>query len=303
SDFGPGSMEESSGEGSGERRRVPLDDMLKVLQGDETALDRLIRTMNEDLLKAELPAVPVVWEASQIDQAVAGDAVLRKKLLKDLNVHMDGTPADFFTETALVDGIVIRAPLPITVPIAGKRTTLTGHVMLPYRPAFTRDVEKHFRDSLNPSSETIKGFFLMERQKLVDQPGNKEDVAKALQTRIDPNVLKRYAEAPLRVLQNARVVLNEQYMAEAEWKETETFQGQKLYKIVLQLTEEGRQRIWQYSRRHAGEQLLFIADGVAIAAPRIRQEISQGEVTITQVPEPTLVRDTVDLINELKKKS
>jgi hypothetical protein len=304
SDFGPGDMSErTEGDTSTERRRVPLDDLLKSLQGDEEALERLIRTMNEDLLKADLPAEPVVWTAEDLKKAIDGDQELQKKLLRDLNVDLDGNPAEFFTRTALIDGIVIRAPLPITIPIEGQRRTLVGHVMLPFRADFAQDVEKHLRNNIDPSNDTIKGFYILERQRLEEQAGNRQDVRRALLTRIDPEVLQQYAHAPLRVLQNASVVLNENFIEDAEWKETESFQGQKLYKIVLRLTDEGRQRMWQYSRRHAGQQLLFIADGVAIAAPRIRREISQGEVTITQVPEPTLVRDTVDLINELKKKS
>jgi preprotein translocase subunit SecD len=71
----------------------------------------------------------------------------------------------------------------------------------------------------------------------------------------------------------------------------------------VSLTDPGRRRIWQFSRRNPGAQLLFIVDGNAIAAPRIRHELSSSSIAITQIPDRGLVEDAVEQINTLRKPS
>ena len=70
--------------------------------------------------------------------------------------------------------------------------------------------------------------------------------------------------------------------------------GKPLYDLVLDLNDEGRDRLWKYSRNKVGTQLLLIVDGVAIAAPRVRHELAQKTVTITQMPDKALIQDAID---------
>ncbi len=72
--------------------------------------------------------------------------------------------------------------------------------------------------------------------------------------------------------------------------------------LTIEMTDEGRRRLWQYSEDKIGTQLLLIVDGVAIAAPKISHELAQGELTITQMADEGLVKeDTVNAINKGKK--
>jgi hypothetical protein len=68
--------------------------------------------------------------------------------------------------------------------------------------------------------------------------------------------------------------------------------------MALNLTPEGKDRLWQFSRKgNIGAQLLVIHNGIAIAAPRIRHELAQSNVSITQLPERSLAQETVDFLN------
>jgi len=79
--------------------------------------------------------------------------------------------------------------------------------------------------------------------------------------------------------------------------------GKTVADIRIHLTDEGRKRMWQYSRKNRGSQLLVIGEnGIAIAAPRIESEITTGEVIINSVPNPSLAAELVETIKSYTKK-
>ena len=67
--------------------------------------------------------------------------------------------------------------------------------------------------------------------------------------------------------------------------------------ITINLTDEGRMRLWKYSVGRVESHLLLVADGIPIAAPIIRDELREGELTITQMEDEALVKDAVDALN------
>jgi hypothetical protein len=206
----------------------------------------------------------------------------------------------------LWNGITIDLSVPVKVSVRGVQQTLVAHVKIPYRVQFTRDVEKNIYakvKSLTPTNEEIKGYYLEEAKVLVDKPQERESLAKALGALIDPTIVKGYAEAAEKVLGNTKVVLNEQFVRDAHKEEVPTDSGKTVYDLVLDLTDEGRDRLWQYSRHRSGTQLLLIVNGVAIAAPVVRHELAQKQVTITQMIDPDLVDDAVNTIKQASKKS
>ena len=286
----------------GNKKRVPLREMLKTLEGDEVALGKLITDMNDDLKKADMPTVEVPWTPEKIEKAIGGDATLKAQLEKDLNVHLDGTPLAEIRPQSLQNGIVLICKVPIDVKVAGVTKTMNGEIKIPYVPRFVRDVVKLYQDDFNPSRAVIAGNYGLTAQALAEKPSDREDVAKSLRTRIDPKSLNSlYADAPSRILANANVVLNESLIEDCSYKAVAGPNGKKLYTIVMNMTDEGRKRLWQFSCRNKGTQLLVVVDGVAIAAPRIRSELAQSEISITQLPDEGLVQDTVELINSLGK--
>lgn len=284
------------------KKRVPLKELLQSLQGDEVALGKFVTSMNLDLKRVDMPALEVLWSAEQIKKALAGDPALKLKLEQDLNVHVDGSPLDQIRPRALQNGIVVVCHVPIKVSVAGELREMRGEVKIPFKPKFVERVEKLYEKEFNVTPEIIKGNYLAVAQELADRPQEKQNVAAALEDLIDPAQLAaQYSVDPERVLTNAFIVLNESFLEDVSYREVDGAEGKKLYTIDMELTDEGRKRLWQYSRRHQNAQLLFIVDGIAIAAPRIRHELAQSTISITQIPDKGLVEDSIDIINSARK--
>lgn len=285
-----------------DKRHVPLKEMVQSLQGNSEALSELVTQMNDDLRKYREDIYPnaTVWKAEDLSKAIAGDKDLTKKLVHDTNANLDGTPADFINTGALYSGITIDLPVPVNVLVRGEQKTLVAHVKIPYRAEFTKKVEKDLNDkvkSLSPTADEMKGYYLEEAD-LLKGAVNRENVAKSISSRIAPEMVKGYADAAERILSNTKVILNESYVANARKDAEPTDAGKTLYNLVLDLNDEGRDRLWKYSRHQVGKQLLLIVNGVAIAAPFINHELEQKEVTITQMVDPDLVDDAVSTIKE-----
>lgn len=297
-EFDPGDITATTEQGTN-KKRVPLRDLLKTLQGDSEALGRLVTEMNDPLREADMPGTEVNWSASDIQKALAGDSLLKKKLQSDLNVDLEGNPLDQVSPSALRNGIVINSFVPIKVSVEGKATVMKAPIKLPFRSFFSIDVEKGYENDLEPTREQIVGHYLEVAKRLDDRPSERQNIADALRQRVDEANLQRlYATGPERVLGNARVIITEKQIASADLSENTTRPNLQLWDLALNLTPEGRDRLWQFSRRgNVGSQLLVIHNGVAIAAPSIRHELAQSQVVIRQLPEKGLAQETVDFLN------
>ncbi len=293
---------EGEGDTQGTKKRVPLKELLETLQGNEEALGKFITSMNDDLKRAEMPSSEVLWTASDVRKAIAGDLTLKTKLEQDLNCHLDGTPLDQIRMKSINNGVVLVCRVPVTVSVAGVQRQMVGEVKIPYRPKFIIEVQKRYEKAFEISPEIVKGNYLDVAKYLKENPKSREDVTRSLQDWInEDNLVARFGVDPGRVLKNAFVALNESFIEGASFTERNGTEGKKLYDIEVSLNDEGRRRLWQYSRKHQGSQLLFIVDGIAIAAPRIRHELPQSTINITQIPDRSLVEDAVDLINSHRK--
>lgn len=283
------------------KRRVPLKDMLLSLQGDEQAAGKLVVSLNDTLRKQELPANEVLWKASELRKALDGDAVLKKKLEEDLNVTLDGQPLDKIRPASLQNGIVVEGYLPLKANIEGKPVTLQAPVRQPFTARFAENVRKHYESNFNPSKEVITGFYLEEATKLKSRPGDVQDVRKGLENLIDQdNLTRQFGDAPNRILNNSQIVITEKFFNDVSLTTREVSGGKQVCDIHLDLNDEGRKRLWQYSRRNPGKQLLFIGlDGLAIAAPRIGSEMAEPRQTIKNVQNPTLAQEVVASIKTL----
>lgn len=305
---------ERADEGQG-AKKIPIRQMMEILQGNEKDLGRFIMTLNN--IKEGGPTWPTdapEWDAEQIQKALNGDAALQKKLESDLNVRFDGTPLDTIRLSALLNGIIIRLPVPVRVMVGNEQRTLVGRVLEPYRPQFTMDVEDRFKEK-NATDAMIRGYYREEAMKLQADPAKKENVRKALLARIDKKRVEEYRQAPELILSKARIILNENLIESADYEEYESSDGSKLYKINLHLTDEGRYRLWRYSKLLREDryriwefykwkdrgQLLFVVNGTAIAAPWVEHELSSRTVTINRLQDLELVKEAVDTINNKRK--
>jgi hypothetical protein len=277
--------------------RLPLRELIETLQGKETSVGVLIMRLNE----MEEPNLRTkVWKAEDIQKALDGDKELEARLVKDLNVDLKGVPLDSINRQQLEEGIVIDSPVTIEFELAGTKRTMVGRVQETYQPMFAAAVENRLREKFNAPNEVVTGIYLEEAQPIIEA-GSGENVRGSLTTRIDPRRLAGLADAPRRVLENTTVLLNESHVTSASYRNYDIGKGQTSNDVTIGLTENGRMRLWKYSHENQGFQLLFVVDTIAIAAPRITTELAESKITIRRVPSEDLVKDAIDLLNEIIK--
>lgn len=278
------------------KSRIPMREMMRSLQGNEEALSRFTMVLN-DFHEDSLPPERIYWTAEDLKRALSGDVALKTKLVNDLNINLDGSPLPEIRVKSLEDGIVMKLPVPVKVNVAGVQKTLTATVLIPYKPKLLLRVESSVEKKSNLTNEIILGYYLEECKKVEANPALRENVVGALREYLDPKSLAQMAEPAERVLSSATIVINESMITKASYNSYSSTNG-KLQDLSIELTGEGSDRLWKYSKGRVGTQLLLVADGIPIAAPRIQHELSQRSLDITQLPDEVLVREATDLINK-----
>ena len=284
-----------------ERKRIPIRELLQTFQRNPDALGYLLMVMN-DLKKVELPPVEVKWKAEDIEKALNGDKALENKLVSDLNMNLDGTPLPGFRIPAIENGIVIDSPVTVQVPVNGAFQPLVGRVKEPYKPRFIRRVEEKYAEKFNVTVEMIKGYYLTEARALEEGKGELENIRDNLKQRIRPQRLDGFAGPVEQVLKHASVVVNDDLIESADYATATDSDGKEFYTLNINLSDEGRKRLWQYSKGHVGAQLLLTMDGIAIAAPQIKHQIAGGRVTVQPLRDLGLVRDFVSACEAIAKR-
>ncbi|MBX3118038.1 MAG: hypothetical protein KF784_03165 [Fimbriimonadaceae bacterium] len=282
-----------------EKKRVPMRELLESLQGNEKSLSRFVMVMN-DLNEGELPPQPAIWKAEDIRKALDGDAELIAKLQHDLNVKLDGTPMDTMTVKAVEEGIVIDAPVVVNVQVGNTKKAITARILQSYTPTFIQNVQRRYQGK-NYTVDQIVGYYSAMAKDILEARTPKENVRGSLEANISEARSKALAERPELILSSANVIINEKLISDARMTERKLSDGRTVYDIDLDLTEEGRMRLWQYSLNRVGAQLLFIWDGNAIAAPAVQHELSQTTVTVKGVGDYRLAKATVDTLKNLEK--
>jgi len=277
------------------KKRVPIREMLQAMQGDEAALGQFIAIMNDIQETEEWPTERIEWQDEDLRKAIAGDPKLKAKLESDINMHLDGTPLDKVSVRAMQNGIIVETRIPCKVQVGDQVKELRGPIQIPYRPIMVKVVENRLKNR-DYNEQTMANYYADEGQQVLAGKSRKEDIGKAILDLLDSKKNQEYAQVAERVLQSAKVVCTGDLITHASFENYEAG-GQDLNDLTIELTDEGRNRLWQYSHNKVGSQLLLIVNGVAIAAPRIRHELAQGRLQITQMPDKISVQDAVDEIN------
>lgn len=280
----------------GSGKRIPIDDMLGSLRGDPASLGRLVMRLN-DLKSDAIPTDAVRWNMADVQRALAGDSGLRARLVKDLNVSLDGRPMPYIRPAALERGIVIECPVQVPVRLGASVRKLQALIRQPFKAQLLKDLEARFA-RVEAGKEQLVGYYRELAQQALDEPAKRENVARVLAELTSPRRLDGLASAPARILSNATIVVTQDQIAGSSFDSYETTDGKIALDVNIDLTNEGRLRLWKYSRGRTGFQLLFIVDGVAIAAPIIRQELATRRVTIKNMSNEKLVRKAVAVMNE-----
>jgi hypothetical protein len=294
------SQDASEGEG-GEgsiKKRIPIREMLQSLQGDPKALGTFVMTMN-DLSENDLPPIRVIWSKDDLEKAFNGDSTLKAKLVRDLNMDLDGTPLPSLRIASLEDGIVLKIPVTVTVDIYGKPTPVTGDVLQAYQPRMMKAVQADYATDPSATNEVKAGYYEEEAHKAL-KGVNRDNIEQSIKNILDQ--AKSYADYPERILKSATVILNENYIDHAQYDTYTSSNGKPLHNLTIDLNDEGRRRLWQYSKNRVGETLLLVSEGVAIAAPRIQAPLMGGEIEITQMSDQTVLDDFKSTLAEAKSK-
>jgi hypothetical protein len=280
--------------------RLPVRELLQSLQGDADALGKLTMAVN-NMSDEAVPPNPVVWPVDDIERAINGDQALRRKLERDLLMTLDGRPLEEFTVASIQSGIVLEIPVPVRVPVGEKFRVVTAKVREPFRTEFATRVETRIAEKFNPPKETLAGIYRDEATQIArraSETGQWPDVVGMLRSRYSPSRVAGLTKIPERLLEMVDVIVSDDHLTGATFRSYDGPNRRKLSDVTLTVTDEGRMRLWKYSNRHPGFQLLLTVDGVAIAAPRIKTELMGREVTLTRIPSEVLVSDAVDLINQ-----
>ena len=297
--------EESKDAGATEgsiKKRVPIRELLGVLRGDGKSLGQFVMKMNDMGEKEDWPPIRVAWTKDDLEKAIGGDVKLRSRLESDLNVRLDGTPMTPLNRNSLENGIFVHAPVEITIDIGGKQTLVRGEIVQPYKPQIIKDVEAKYADKAEVTREMIGGYYAEAVRDARDDPKRKENVAESLRRMYSKGVMEERLETPRKLLRNATVVVNESFVDDASYRSYKTNDGHEMSDLTVDLNDEGRRRLWKFSKDRVGSQILLIADDVAIASPRITHELALSEFTVTQMPDRVLLDEAVKSIKESKGK-
>lgn len=299
---GSGSFERGSDREGDDRnaRIIPIREFLGSLQGDPKALGLFVERI-ERFNEEELPPIKVVWKADDLQKALDGDLTLQKKLERDLHIGLDGLPPSEIRPSAILNGIIVEVPVPVNVPIEGQVEVIEGPVRVPFRPGFASRVENEAFNEVQPSQEKIIGTYERLARELIENPARRQNVRESLNELIKPAKRKSMGVRTSDLLKSARVLANDSMMLDGSVTEYKDDRGQPLVNMNIRLTDDGRKRLWQYSRNTRGFALMLVVDGVAIAAPRISSELAEPTVTIAGMPEGDLAKMALNVLRETRK--
>lgn len=284
------------GDSSGQPRiRMPIKDLLESLAGDDAALGRLTMALNR-INAEDLPPNPVIWTRERVEQAVAQDGPERKELERDLNLTLTGEPIATLRESTLENGIVLDFPVELNV----GENSREARVQEPFRASFVTRVADAYLKNPNLNDDVIRSTYAEEARRLVQGEVPKEALGDVMKLRWSESRTKSLAELPEKVLNGTEVVVNDDHLVNARMETITAANGQKSYALHITLTDLGRKRLWKYSRRNPGFQLLLAVDGVAVAAPTIRRESMTHQITIAPLTDERMTLKAVESINALK---
>lgn len=294
-------------DGDSRKPSLPLNELIGTLRGDSQSATQFVMALNRltpeqmdnsDNPEAGWPTVRIPWTAEQIQKALSGDATLQKKLINNLNMNLDGTPLDQVNYQSLESGIIVETPSVLNVTINGVAKKIPVVISRPYRPDMIINVMKTVdsHPSQNFTSDKRLGTYIQFAKVVLAGKAKKEDIRKTLGFLIDPKGLQKYLAPAEQVIDATTVVISNQQIKGATQEQT-SVSGDPVYSLELNLTPEGRMRLWKYSHTHHGDQLLLVSHGIAIAAPIIRSDLFTSQISIGEMKDKNLMDDAIASIN------
>lgn len=282
--------------GGSKKLYLPLRALLGALQGHQKALSRFVMEVNELGPDDHWPIRRIVWKAEDIQKALNGDPQLMKKLETQLNMTMSGKPMPFLNTVALENGIIVDTPCPIQIKVGDQTKTIVARVERPFRPDFLKEVLQDYSRHGDPTKDQRAIYYANWLAKFKQGKVTSQNIGAVLESMITPDSVSDYAKKAEKILKATHVILTNRQIENAS-DTSQDINGDKLYTLNLNLTNNGRMRLWKYSIQHPGGTLLLVSDGIAIAAPTVNHQLMWRQVSVSQMSDPQIVSDAVQKIN------
>jgi hypothetical protein len=148
---------------------------------------------------------------------------------------------------------------------------------------------------LKPTPAMLAGAY-SEAHRAVNS-GAKENIIASLKSKLSEDMKRTLAAPAERLLADVAVLATDRQVTAARLLDEPSPDGNgRTYSMELDITQDARDRLWQYTYRHPKCQLLLVSNGVAIAAPFVKQEMKYSTITITNVADGDLAKQAIDFI-------
>lgn len=289
---------------------IPMRGLIGTLRFDSEAAVELVTALN-DIRYDILPLDDRVWSKGRIEEALASPGEARSKLEYDLATTIQGKGIERVNWDRLSTGIWIEVPVALAVPSAGGSREVVAKVLVPYKTRIAAAAERYLQElldrgglgeNLRPTASAITGVY----NRALDDAERVgfEDVAQSLRNKLSPEAIRALADPVVKVLNEVEVLITEETIIDAELRAVPREDGKgDYYAITLETSGDSRDRLWQYTHRRPGAQLLLVSNGVAIAAPVVRHQIKYSTVEITGISEKKLAEEALRFIEAASKKN
>ena len=285
-----------------QKKKVPLMEMIQTLQEKSAAVGPFVSILN-DMKQEDVNDKAKDWSKADIEKALAGDKSLKDKLQADLNTNLDGSPLAQFDPKTFQTGITIHLPVTMTIPSPTGDKQVTGDLLFPFQTRLMLALEQRVATESNLyDNKVLAGYYAEVAKPFMTDPKQRQNVAEALKQIISQANVDGMTELPQKVLGSLQILANDQLIKHASYTTEDTPKG-PVCNMEIELTDEGRNRLWQYSRDKVGTQLLLVVDGVAVSAIQIKDVLAQTNLTISNLPDETIVKNAVNKINSMNKAS
>lgn len=278
---------------------LPIRSMLGAMTGNADEVSQFIMDLNGLSPNESWPIRRIVWKAEDIEKALGGDPVLLPKLVTALDVNLDGSPVTALNLVGFENGIVVDVPCPIQIQAGDTLKTVQARLQFPFMPELVKSALQDFNDHGSPTIDQRSIYYSKWAEKTRNGSGSKQDIRGALEALISPDTTRPFAQKAKDLLNAATIVISDSQVRKAEEGE-EDLNGKPMYTLNLDVTNNGRLRLWKYSIEHPNAQLLLMSDGIAIAAPKISHELMTEQISVTQMQDEQLVQDAISNINKAK---
>lgn len=127
----------------------------------------------------------------------------------------------------------------------------------------------------------------------------KDDDTEGMGTGATQQVKGGFILPGITVARSCPVVLTSEHFTDASIDEQpESMLQGATYKIHLGLTPEGRSRFYQWSRDHAGENVVFVLNGDILMAGRVSQTLNVSDWTVGPVFDGEFAKRLADFVNK-----